>query len=115
MRIIEGYHALIAARVFSHTTLERMAAVVDIPIVNMLSDWSHPLQAFADALTMSRSSGRWPAGRWRGSATTTTSPAHSARFGLCSVRTCASPARLATAADLAELERLELLGAAASR
>jgi ornithine carbamoyltransferase len=29
-----------------------MAAVVDIPVVNMLSDHSHPLQAFADALTM---------------------------------------------------------------
>ena len=29
-----------------------MAAVVDVPIVNMLSDRSHPLQALADALTM---------------------------------------------------------------
>ncbi len=29
-----------------------MAAVVDVPVVNMLSDHSHPLQAFADALTM---------------------------------------------------------------
>ena len=31
-----------------------MAAVVDIPVVNLLSDWSHPLQAFADALTMTQ-------------------------------------------------------------
>ena len=51
-RIMEGYHALIAARVFDHLTVTRMAAVVDIPVVNMLSDHSHPLQAFADALTM---------------------------------------------------------------
>ena len=29
-----------------------MAAVADVPVVNMLSDHSHPLQAFADALTM---------------------------------------------------------------
>jgi ornithine carbamoyltransferase len=30
----------------------RMAAVSDVPIVNMLSDRSHPLQALADVLTM---------------------------------------------------------------
>jgi len=51
-RIMQGYHALIAARVFDHLTVTRMAAVVDVPVVNMLSDHSHPLQAFADALTM---------------------------------------------------------------
>jgi ornithine carbamoyltransferase len=51
-RILAGYHGLIAARVFDHGFLERMAAAVDVPVVNMLSDRSHPLQAFADALTM---------------------------------------------------------------
>ena len=51
-RVMEGYHALIAARVFDHLTISRMAAVVDVPVVNMLSDQSHPLQALADALTM---------------------------------------------------------------
>jgi ornithine carbamoyltransferase len=51
-RIMEGYHALIAARVFEHSTVTRMAAVVGVPVLNMLSDHSHPLQAFADALTM---------------------------------------------------------------
>lgn len=56
-RIMAGYHAVIAARVFEHSTVERMVAAMDadgteVPIVNMLSDWSHPLQAFADALTM---------------------------------------------------------------
>jgi ornithine carbamoyltransferase len=51
-KILAGYHEVIAARVFSHRTLERMAAVVDTPVVNLLSDWSHPLQALADALTM---------------------------------------------------------------
>ncbi len=56
-RIMEGYHALIAARVFDHLTVTRMAAVVDVPVVNMLSDHSHPLQAFADALTMQQSLG----------------------------------------------------------
>ena len=51
-KVMEGYHALIAARVFDHLTVTRMASVVDVPVVNMLSDQSHPLQAFADALTM---------------------------------------------------------------
>jgi ornithine carbamoyltransferase len=57
VRIMAGYHAVIAARVFDHDTLVRAAATVDkdltpVPIINMLSDVSHPLQAFADALTM---------------------------------------------------------------
>lgn len=51
-RIMEGYHALIAARVFEHTTLTRLAAAVEVPVVNLLSDHSHPLQALADVLTM---------------------------------------------------------------
>jgi ornithine carbamoyltransferase len=51
-RIMEGFHALIAARVYDHSTIIRLADVANVPIVNMLSDHSHPLQAFADALTM---------------------------------------------------------------
>lgn len=51
-RIMEGYHALIAARVFEHRTVTRLADAADVPVVNMLSDHSHPLQALADALTM---------------------------------------------------------------
>jgi ornithine carbamoyltransferase len=51
-RIMAGYHAVLAARVFDHSTVTRLAAVVDVPVVNMLSDHSHPLQALADALTM---------------------------------------------------------------
>jgi ornithine carbamoyltransferase len=50
--IMSGYHAVIAARVFSHSVVERLAAASSVPVVNMLSDWSHPLQGFADALTM---------------------------------------------------------------
>ncbi len=51
-RIMEGFHAVVAARVYEHATLTRMAAVSAVPIVNMLSDHSHPLQALADVLTM---------------------------------------------------------------
>jgi ornithine carbamoyltransferase len=51
-RVMEGYHGLLAARVFDHRVVERMAAVAAVPVVNMLSDYSHPLQALADVLTM---------------------------------------------------------------
>jgi len=56
-RIMEGFHSLIAARVFDHSTVTRLAAVSSVPVVNMLSDHSHPLQAFADALTMRQNLG----------------------------------------------------------
>jgi ornithine carbamoyltransferase len=47
-----GMCAAIAARVFDHQTLERMAAAVDIPVINLLSDRAHPCQALADLLTI---------------------------------------------------------------
>jgi len=51
------YHSAIGARVFEHSTVERMAAVDQVPIVNMLSDQAHPLQALADLLTIRRELG----------------------------------------------------------
>lgn len=56
-RVMAGYHAMLAARVFDHGVVERMAAVSPVPIVNMLSDQSHPLQALADTLTMLQAHG----------------------------------------------------------
>lgn len=50
--VLCGYHGLLAARVFAHSVVERMAAVSTVPVLNLLSDWSHPLQALADVLTM---------------------------------------------------------------
>ncbi len=51
-RTLACYHAAIGARVFDHGVLERMAAVSWVPIVNLLSDEAHPLQALADLLTI---------------------------------------------------------------
>ncbi len=51
-RTLASYHAIIAARVFDHEVLERMARTVDVPIVNLLSDRAHPCQALADLLTI---------------------------------------------------------------
>ena len=57
-RTMACYHAAICARVFDHTHLERMAAAVDIPVVNLLSDRAHPCQAIADLLTLGDHFGR---------------------------------------------------------
>ena len=51
-RVMAGYHAVLAARVFKHEVVEAMAAVSPVPVVNMLSDRAHPLQALADVMTM---------------------------------------------------------------
>ena len=51
-RTLACYHAIIGARVFDHRVLERMAAVSPVPVVNLLSDRAHPLQALADVLTI---------------------------------------------------------------
>ena len=51
-RVYSGMCALIGARVFEHSKLERMATVATVPVVNMLSDDAHPVQALADLLTI---------------------------------------------------------------
>ena len=56
-RTLAGYHSAIAARVFEHSKLERMAAVSSVPIVNLLSDQTHPIQALADLLTIRQAFG----------------------------------------------------------
>jgi ornithine carbamoyltransferase len=42
----------VAARVFSHTTLEGLAAHATVPVINGLSDLEHPCQAMADFFTL---------------------------------------------------------------
>jgi ornithine carbamoyltransferase len=56
-RTLNGYFSVIAARVFEHSKLERMAAVSQHPVVNLLSDAGHPVQALADLLTIRQSLG----------------------------------------------------------
>jgi ornithine carbamoyltransferase len=52
VKVMGGYHAVLAARVFHHEVITEMAQHSPVPVVNMLSDWSHPLQALADVLAM---------------------------------------------------------------
>jgi len=51
-RVLNRYADVIAARTFSHETLEIMANNTDIPVINALSDLEHPCQALADILTI---------------------------------------------------------------
>ena len=110
-RVLEGYHALIAARVFSHDVVERLASASTVPIVNMLSDRSHPLQAVADALTMQQHlgdlSGKTVAyvGDYNNVARSLAEI--SALLGMHVRLACPN----GFAADDAELERIALLGA----
>ena len=73
-RTLAGYCSVIAARVFDHATLEAMAAVVDVPVVNLLSDRAHPCQALADFLTLREHSARSKVAASCSWATATTSP-----------------------------------------
>jgi ornithine carbamoyltransferase len=57
-RTLACYHAIVAARVFDHALLEQMAAVNAAPVLNLLSDTHHPLQALADLLTIEQLLGR---------------------------------------------------------
>ena len=62
-RTLACFHEVIAARVMDHRDLEAMAAATDKPILNMLSDRSHPLQALADLLTAKQLLGSLDAAR----------------------------------------------------
>ena len=51
-RVLSRYVDAIAARTFSHQTLETLASYSGVPVINALSDLEHPCQALADLLTI---------------------------------------------------------------
>jgi ornithine carbamoyltransferase len=57
-RTLACYHGVIAARVFDHDLLERLAGASPVPVVNLLSGSDHPLQGLADLLTIKQLCGR---------------------------------------------------------
>jgi ornithine carbamoyltransferase len=57
-RTLACYHSVIAARVMDHRDLLAVAAATEAPVLNMLSDTDHPLQALADLLTVKQLLGR---------------------------------------------------------
>ncbi|HEY4693171.1 MAG TPA: ornithine carbamoyltransferase [Bellilinea sp.] len=51
-RVLSGYVDAIMARVFEHDHVLQLAKWAGVPIINGLSDYNHPCQAMADALTI---------------------------------------------------------------
>jgi ornithine carbamoyltransferase len=51
-RVLSGYVQVVMARVFAHEHILELAKWSSIPIINGLSDYNHPCQAMADALTI---------------------------------------------------------------
>ncbi|MGC8855205.1 MAG: ornithine carbamoyltransferase [Anaerolineae bacterium] len=57
-RVLSGYVQAIMARVFSHEHVLELAKWSSVPVINGLSDYSHPCQAMADALTIQEKFGK---------------------------------------------------------
>jgi len=56
--VLSRFVDCIMARVFRHGDLEELAANASVPVINGLSDLSHPCQALADLLTIREKKGR---------------------------------------------------------
>ncbi len=52
IRVLSGYVDGVMARVFEHRHIEEMVAWGSVPVINGLSDYSHPCQALADLFTI---------------------------------------------------------------
>ncbi len=57
-RVLSRYVHAIMARVFNHEHILELAEYASVPVINGLSDYDHPCQAMADALTMLEHFGR---------------------------------------------------------
>ncbi|MFO7584115.1 MAG: ornithine carbamoyltransferase, partial [Anaerolineales bacterium] len=51
-RVMSGYVQVVMARVFDHAHVVELAKWSSVPVINGLSDFSHPCQAMADAQTI---------------------------------------------------------------
>jgi ornithine carbamoyltransferase len=57
-RVMSGYVQALMARVFDHAHVLELAKWASVPVVNGLSDYNHPCQAMADALTIQEKFGK---------------------------------------------------------
>eukprot|EP01018_Ginkgo_biloba_P023171 Gb_36112 [translate_table: standard] len=57
-RVLSGYNDLIMARVFAHQDILDLAKYSSVPVINGLTDYNHPCQIMADALTIIEHVGR---------------------------------------------------------
>jgi ornithine carbamoyltransferase len=63
VRVLGGMVQGLMARVFDHDQLQEAAKHSPIPVINALSDYSHPCQALADVMTMQDEFGEDLSGR----------------------------------------------------
>jgi ornithine carbamoyltransferase len=57
-RVLSRYVDGIMARTFEHSTVTELAEFATVPVINALTDWSHPCQAMADVLTIKEHLGK---------------------------------------------------------
>ena len=57
-RVLSRYVDGIMARVFAHSHIQELAAYSRVPVINGLSDYSHPCQALSDVFTIWEKRGR---------------------------------------------------------
>ncbi len=57
-RVLSRYVNGIMARTFEHSAVTELVAFATVPVINALTDWSHPCQAMADVLTINEHFGR---------------------------------------------------------
>jgi len=57
-RILGSYLDVLIARVYEHQTVEELAQYAGIPVINGLSDFTHPTQAICDLFTILEVKGR---------------------------------------------------------
>ena len=81
--VLSRFLSALMIRTFEQEEVETFAEHASIPVINGLTDETHPLQALADAMTLRERFGSLEGSGSRTSATATT----------CATRSCASPAR----------------------
>lgn len=57
-RVLSSYVDCIMARVFAHEHILQLAEYSSVPVINGLSDYSHPAQALADLFTIREAKGK---------------------------------------------------------
>lgn len=57
-RVLSGYVDGIMARVFDHEHILELARYSSVPVINGLSDYNHPAQAFSDLFTILETKGK---------------------------------------------------------
>ncbi|MBN1303592.1 MAG: ornithine carbamoyltransferase [Anaerolineales bacterium] len=57
-RVMSGYVQIMMARVFDHQHVVELAQYASVPVINGLSEYNHPCQGMADALTIQEKFGK---------------------------------------------------------